>query len=118
MRSWLQTGVSSTRPVGCRATLLALALPTHLLTPVHQLRPDLQILSIHLLHEVSKGPASFWHPYLQQLPRQFTTLMSWPTEAVEALQLQYAQEAAAAAQAKARSEWAAARPALKELGMP
>eukprot|EP00878_Enallax_costatus_P025917 GHUV01027774.1.p3 GENE.GHUV01027774.1~~GHUV01027774.1.p3 ORF type:complete len:103 (-),score=26.20 GHUV01027774.1:459-767(-) len=77
----------------------------------------LQLLSIHLLHEASKGPASFWHPYLRQLPRQFTTLMSWPVAAVEALQLPYAQEAAAAAQQKARSEWAAARPALKELGM-
>lgn len=75
-----------------------------------------QILSIHLLHEAAKGSASLWHPYLLQLPRQFTTFMTWPPAAVQALQVQYAQEAAAAAQHKARSEWAAARPALQELG--
>jgi hypothetical protein len=75
-----------------------------------------QILSIHLLHEASKGAASFWHPYLQQLPRHFTTLMAWPQQAVLELQLLHAQQAAADAAGKARSEWLGAKRALQELG--
>jgi hypothetical protein len=76
----------------------------------------LQILAIHLLHEASKGTASFWHPYLQQLPRHFTTLMAWPQQAQQQLQLQHAQQAAAEAFEKARGEWLGARGALQQLG--
>jgi hypothetical protein len=76
-----------------------------------------QVLTLHLLHEASKGSAgSFWGPYIQQLPRQYATLIAWPPAAVEALQLPHAQDAAAAATHKARCEWQAARPVLKALG--
>lgn len=75
-----------------------------------------QILAVHLIHEASKGPASFWHPYIQQLPRHYTTWTNWGPEAVEALQLQHAQEAAAAAISKARQEWTSARSVLQQLG--
>jgi hypothetical protein len=60
--------------------------------------------------------ASFWHPYLQQLPRHFTTLMAWPQQVLQELQLPHAQQAAADAADKARSEWLGARAALQELG--
>ncbi|WIA17162.1 hypothetical protein OEZ85_014047 [Tetradesmus obliquus] len=82
----------------------------------HQLSSN-QILAIHLLHEASKFPASFWQPYLQQLPRHFTTLMAWPQQAIQQLQLPHACEAAASAGDKARSEWQGARAALQELGL-
>lgn len=34
-----------------------------------------QTLALHVLHQVSKGPTSFWWPYLRTLPREYTTLM-------------------------------------------
>lgn len=75
-----------------------------------------QILCIHLLHEASKGPTSLRGPYIQQLPRTYTTLCTWGTAAVEALQLQHATATAAEAVARARSDWTSARPVLLQLG--
>lgn len=76
----------------------------------------MQVLTLHLLHEASKGPASFWCPYIQQLPRRYTTFLAWHTAAVLELQLVHAQQAAAAAIAKGRAQWTRARPVLKALG--
>jgi hypothetical protein len=99
--------------VSCKPTP---ASPYHALQGTTISPEFVQILAIHLLHEASKGAASFWHPYLQQLPRHFTTLMAWPQQAQQQLQLPHAQQAAAAAVDTARSEWLAARAALQELG--
>ena len=33
-----------------------------------------QVLTCHLLHEVTKGRRSYWHPYLSKLPKEYTTL--------------------------------------------
>lgn len=75
-----------------------------------------QVLTIHLLHEASKGPASQWHSYIRQLPRTYTTCLCWETGAVQDLQLPYAQAAAAEAVCRARQEWTSAREVLQQLG--
>lgn len=75
-----------------------------------------QLLATHLLHEVSKGPESFWHPYLQQLPRSYTSLAHFSADDAAALQLQLAQDVAAAAAERAREEWQGALPLLRALG--
>nr|ADX78230.1 CIA6 [Chlamydomonas reinhardtii] len=77
-----------------------------------------QLLATHLLHEVSKGPESFWHPYLQQLPRSYTSLAHFSADDAAALQLQLAQDVAAAAAERAREEWQGALPLLRALGLP
>lgn len=46
-----------------------------------------QVLAVHLLHEMSKGEASFWRPYLQSLPRSYATAMCFRAADVEALQV-------------------------------
>ena len=76
----------------------------------------LQALVVHLLHEASKGAGSFWDHYIQQLPHSYTTLCCFPPDAVEALQLPYAMQAARDAAAKAKAEWRGAWPLLQDLG--
>jgi hypothetical protein len=75
-----------------------------------------QVLAVHLLHEASKGAASFWHLYIKQLPRSYTTLCCWPDAAVAALQAQHAQQAARDAIDKAQRDWRGAWPLLQDLG--
>lgn len=75
------------------------------------------MLIVHLLHEVSKGPASFWRPYLVLLPREYHTLALFPEAAVAQLQVPEAMEAARRARAEARRDWAAAHGALTSLGL-
>ncbi|KAG2501249.1 hypothetical protein HYH03_001056 [Edaphochlamys debaryana] len=77
-----------------------------------------QLLAVHLLHEVSRGSSSAWHPYLRQLPRSCTSLPNFSQQQAEALQLPHGVEAAQAAAAKAREDWMAAEPVLQELGLP
>lgn len=45
---------------------------------------------MHLLHEVARGPASFWHVYLRSLPPSYTTAMCLTFQEREALQVDYA----------------------------
>lgn len=85
--------------------------------PAHSPR-FLQVLILHLLHEVSKGTASFWHPYLLALPREHHTLALFSPSQVLQLQVPQAMEAARAARADARRDWATARGVLLELGLP
>lgn len=75
-----------------------------------------QVLALHLIHEASKGPASKWHAYIQQLPRTYTTFLNWGPAAVQELQLPYAQAVAAKAVQGARQDWTSARPVLQHLG--
>ncbi|KAG2448798.1 hypothetical protein HYH02_006149 [Chlamydomonas schloesseri] len=77
-----------------------------------------QLLATHLLHEVSKGPDSFWYPYLKQLPRSYTSPAHFSADDVAALQLQLAQDVAAAAVERAKQEWRGALPLLQALGLP
>lgn len=76
----------------------------------------LQVLTVHLLHEVSKGPQSFWHPYLSQLPRAYTTLCNFSKLAVAELELPHAQDVADDAISSARTHWQGARQLLSTLG--
>lgn len=71
---------------------------------------------MHLLHEASKGAASFWHLYIRQLPRSYTTLLCFPEPAIAALQAPHAVAAARGAVEKAKAEWRGAWRLLQELG--
>ena len=46
-----------------------------------------QILTICLLAEMSKGKSSWWHPYLMQLPRSYDTLANFSQFEKQALQV-------------------------------
>lgn len=76
------------------------------------------LLALHLLNEMAKGAASFWAPYLSTLPRSYTTAMCLSSAAVEALQVAYAQQAAAAAGERALQQWQQALPLLDALELP
>ena len=83
--------------------------------PEASLTPE-QRLTCHLLHEVSKQEASFWLPYLKQLPQSYNLLMNWSEKAVQALQAPHAVQCAQAAIQAAHSSWQGARPFLHRLG--
>ena len=75
----------------------------------------MQVLAAHLLHECSKGPASFWHPYLRSLPRSYTTAMCFADAEAAALQVPAAVAAVRAAAAAAAAQHASALPLLRVL---
>ena len=77
----------------------------------------MQVLAAHLLHECSKGPASFWHPYLRSLPRSYTTAMCFSEAEAVALQVPAAVAAVRAAAAAAAAQHAGALPLLRTLGL-
>ncbi|GLI63986.1 hypothetical protein VaNZ11_007095, partial [Volvox africanus] len=77
-----------------------------------------QVLGCHLLLEVSRGPDSFWWPYLKQLPRSYTSLANFVDDVVGELQLQHARDVATAAIDRAREEWREVLPLLQDLGLP
>lgn len=60
-----------------------------LLRKSHNLRIfcDLQILSVCLLYEMSKGKSSFWYPYLVHLPRDYDLLATFGEFEKRALQV-------------------------------
>ena len=49
---------------------------------------------VHLLHEASKGAASKWHLYIQQLPRRYNLLAVWTAAERAELQAPFAVAAA------------------------
>ncbi|GAB4821693.1 hypothetical protein N2152v2_008739 [Parachlorella kessleri] len=77
-----------------------------------------QVLAVHLLHEVSKGPSSFWWPYLRSLPRAYTAGMCFRPADIEALQVPYAQAAVEQAVERALEQWRGALPSLRVLHLP
>ncbi|KAI8468338.1 MAG: set domain protein [Monoraphidium minutum] len=78
---------------------------------------DVLVLAVHLLHEASKGPASFWALYIRQLPRGYSTLACFHPAAAAALQLPHAAAAAAVAVEKEQAAWRGAFPLLQDLGV-
>ncbi|KAF5830023.1 hypothetical protein DUNSADRAFT_15167 [Dunaliella salina] len=100
----------------------------HVLGPLlhlHQMLNSYQVLGVHLLHEVSKAEAggkgsssSWWRPYLQQLPRSYTTLCCFSGSDIVGLQVPYAVDKARTAVDKARQQWKESDPLLKHLGLP
>ena len=47
----------------------------------------MQVLAAFLLLELSKGPTSFWSPYLNALPKSYTTLSYFSPNEAEQLQV-------------------------------
>ena len=79
----------------------------------------LQLLALHLLHQLSLGPASRWHLYLQNLPPSYTTAISLLPEERDALQVQYAVHQADAAAEEAAQQWRGiAAAVLTSLSLP
>ena len=77
----------------------------------------LQVLIAHLLHEVSKGVKSQWHPYIAQLPHAYTLMMNFGPEHLKALQTPYAQQVASASCQQAQDLWKATKGLLTMLGV-
>ncbi|PNH05183.1 Protein SET DOMAIN GROUP 40 [Tetrabaena socialis] len=77
-----------------------------------------QVLACHLLLEVSRGAASFWWPYLRQLPRSYSSLPNFAAADAAELQLRHARDAAETAAERAEEEWRGALPVLQHLGLP
>lgn len=51
----------------------------------HSWSEDFRLIAL-LLYELKKGAASFWHPFLESLPRDVDTLMKWSPAELEELQ--------------------------------
>ncbi|GAQ91946.1 hypothetical protein KFL_008880020 [Klebsormidium nitens] len=124
-------GLAATRDLTAGEALLAV--PEQLLMTAKSARTDAilgplltrspgltshQVLIVHLLHEVAKGAASFWRPYLLALPRVHHTLAHFSAPQVLHLQFPHAMEAARRARTEAHRDWAAAAPLLQDLGLP
>ncbi|XP_073148778.1 protein SET DOMAIN GROUP 40 isoform X3 [Henckelia pumila] len=74
-----------------------------------------QILSIALLHEVSKGRSSWWYPYITQIPRSYDLLFNFNQLEIEALQIDDAIWTTEKAVHKCKMEWEEASPLMSEL---
>lgn len=67
-------------------TALASELGDFFLKNKHSFQHPVQILVVFLLFEKSKGLKSFWHPYINILPTQFTTTLYFTEQELEELQ--------------------------------
>ncbi len=76
----------------------------------------LQVLTAHLLHETTKGHMSQWHPYLAQLPHEYTLMMNFNPEHVRALQAPHAQQTATTTCQQPQQSWTEAKGLLSMLG--
>ena len=76
-----------------------------------------QLLAVHLLQQLSRGPDSFWHPYLQSLPRSYTTAACFREQDVALLQAPHAMAAVQAAADAVAAAWRGALPLFRELGL-
>ena len=75
-----------------------------------------QVLTCHLLHEVSKGRRSYWHSYLSKLPKEYTTLAYFTAEEAQELQEAFSIAVAQSAREAVSSDHEAALPLLSALG--
>ena len=90
----------------------------HVQTSCLKLRVSLmQVLIAHLLHEASQGSSSPWHPYIAQLPHQYSLLMGFSPEHIQALQVTHTMQLAVEICDQNQQQWAQARPFLQTLGM-
>jgi len=76
----------------------------------------LQVLTAHLLHETTKATKSQWHPYLAQLPHEYTLMMNFNPHHVHALQAPHAQQIATTTCQQAQQSWTEAKGLLSMLG--
>ena len=76
----------------------------------------LQVLTAHLLHETTKATKSQWHPYLAQLPHEYTLMMNFNPHHVQALQAPHAQQIATTTCQQAQQSWTEAKGLLSMLG--
>lgn len=65
---------------------------------------------------MSKGPTSFWRPYLETLPRSYTTLCCFSPSDIAALQVAHAIEVADSAADALQLSWQTVQPTLADLG--
>lgn len=78
---------------------------------------DEEVLALHLLDELYRGPDSRWAPYLALLPSSYTTLACFPAAAVASLQAPHAVQAAEHSRQRLLQSYARMQPALHRLGM-
>ncbi|KAL5983189.1 hypothetical protein ACLOJK_017273 [Asimina triloba] len=83
----------------------------------HKHLSSTQVLGVCLLAEVGKGRASWWYPYLVQLPRTYSTLSTLTPFEIQALQVDDAIWASEKAVLKVQSDWEGALGLMKELGL-
>ncbi|XP_058098151.1 protein SET DOMAIN GROUP 40 isoform X1 [Magnolia sinica] len=76
---------------------------------------SIQVLAVCLLAEVGKGRASWWYPYLVQLPHTYNTLSSFTPFGIRALQVDDAIWTSEKAVSRAQSDWKEALALMKEL---
>ncbi|KAI4321227.1 hypothetical protein MLD38_034632 [Melastoma candidum] len=81
----------------------------------HPSLSPVQKLIACLLYEVGKGKDSSWYPYLETLPRSYSTFSAFGKFEMQAFQVDYAVWAAEKARLKVENEWEEARALLQEL---
>lgn len=76
-----------------------------------------QLLALHVLCEMHRGPASFWAPYLTVLPQNYTTLACFPSDVAHQLQAPHAVHAATHSRTQLHQSFKRVYPVLQQLGM-
>lgn len=74
------------------------------------------MLTVHLLHETAQGSSSFWHPYIAQLPHEYSLMMDFAPAHIQALQMPYAKQLTQAACDHSVRQWDGAKEVLANLG--
>ena len=74
------------------------------------------MLTVHLLHETAQDSSSFWHPYIAQLPREYSLMMNFAPAHIQALQMPYARQLTEAACDHSKQQWDGAKQVIANLG--
>ncbi|XP_050378726.1 protein SET DOMAIN GROUP 40 [Argentina anserina] len=104
-----KSALITTQALLLRDDRLSLAVSAH-----SSLSPT-QRLSVCLLYEMGKGKASWWHPYLINLPRSYDIVATFGEFEKQALQVDDAIWAAEKAIAKAEFEWKETNALMEQL---